>query len=58
MNPGVSQIMLGLTTVLAGILIIKALGNDLGWLVFVAGIALGARGGIILSQSGAKEIGN
>jgi hypothetical protein len=58
MNPGVSQIMLGLGAVLAGILALKAAGSELGWLLFVAGIALAIRGGIQLSQTGAKEIGN
>jgi hypothetical protein len=58
MNPGVSQIMLGLGAILGGIVLIKGLGIDLGWLLFVAGVALATRGGILLSQSGAKEIGN
>ncbi len=58
MNPGVSQIMLGLATVLAGILVVKAVGNDFGYLIFLAGIVLASRGGIMLSQSGAKELGN
>ncbi len=58
MHPGVPQVMVGLVTIVAGILIIKALGNDLGYLVFLFGIVLASRGGISLSQSGAKEIGN
>ena len=58
MHPGVPQIMLGTVLVLGGILVVKALGNDLGYLVFFLGIALGCAGGISLSQSGAKEIGN
>ena len=58
MNPGVSQVMLGLGAVIAGIFVIKGAGSDLGWLVFVAGLAIAIRGGIVLSTSGAKEIGN
>ncbi len=58
MNPGVPQVMFGLVLIVAGILVIKALGNDLGWIVFVAGVASGCAGGIRLSQSGAKEVGN
>jgi hypothetical protein len=58
MNPGVSQIMLGLVAILAGILVLKAAGSEIGWLVFVLGLAIAIRGGIQLSQSGAKELGN
>ncbi len=58
MNPGVPQVMVGLLSIVAGILIIKALGNDWGYLVFLFGIVLASKGGIVLSQSGAKEIGN
>jgi hypothetical protein len=58
MNPGVSQVMLGLVTLVVGILVIKGAGSDIGWLVFVAGLAIAIRGGIVLSLSGAKEIGN
>jgi hypothetical protein len=58
MNPGVSQVVLGLVCVVGGILVIKGAGNDLGWLVFVAGLVIAIRGGIVLSESGAKEIGN
>jgi hypothetical protein len=50
--------MVGLLTIVAGIFIIKLLGNDWGYLVFLFGIVLGVKGGIALSQSGAKEIGN
>jgi hypothetical protein len=50
--------MVGLLTIVGGILIIKALGNDWGYLVFLLGIILATKGGIVLSQSGAKEIGN
>ena len=58
MNGGVPQIMLGLLCLVGGVLVIKALGNDLGWLLFLVGVIVGCRGGIQLSQSGAKEIGN
>ncbi len=59
MNPGVSQVMLGLAVIVGSILvIIKGIENDFGWIVFVAGVALAIRGGIVLSVSGAKEIGN
>ena len=58
MHPGVPQLMLGLLCIVGGVLIVKALGNELGWILFVAGVALGCRGGISISQSGAKEIGN
>jgi hypothetical protein len=58
MNPAVTQVMLGLICIVGGAVIFKGFGSDLGWLVFVAGIVVGCRGGIILSQSGAKEIGN
>ena len=58
MNPGVSQVMLGLVAVIGGILVIKGAGSDIGWLVFLAGLAIAIRGGIILSTSGAKELGN
>ena len=58
MNPGVSQVMLGLIVLVGGILVIKAAGSDLGWLVFVAGLVVAIRGGIVLSTSGAKELGN
>ncbi len=58
MHPGVGQIMLGLACVVAGILIIKPLANDWGWLVFFLGIVIANRGGIAISQSGMKEIGN
>ena len=58
MNPGVPQIMLGLLLIVAGILVVKALGNELGWILFVLGAALAARGGILLSQSGERELKN
>jgi hypothetical protein len=58
MNPGVPQVMFGLLLIVAGILVIKALGNDLGWILFAAGVAAGSAGGIRLAQSGAKEVGN
>jgi hypothetical protein len=58
MHPGVPQIMLGLVTLVAGILIVKLLGNELGWIAFVAGAAIACSGGIAISQSGQKEIGN
>jgi hypothetical protein len=58
MNPGVMQVMLGLVCIVGGAVIFKAFGSDLGWVVFLAGIVAGCRGGIVLSQSGAKEIGN
>jgi hypothetical protein len=58
MNPAVIQVMLGLILLVGGAVIFKAFGSDVGWLVFIAGIVLGCRGGIALSQSGAKEIGN
>jgi hypothetical protein len=58
MHPGVSQIMLGLLCIVSGIFVIKLLGNELGWLLFVFGVFIGCRGGISISQSGAKEIGN
>ena len=58
MHPGVSQIMLGLVAIVAGILVLKGAGSEIGWLVFVLGLAVAIRGGIQLSQTGAKEIGN
>jgi hypothetical protein len=58
MNPGVMQVMLGLLCLIGGILVIKVAESDVGWLVFLVGLALGCAGGIRLSQSGAKEIGN
>jgi len=58
MNPAVTQVMLGLVGIVGGAVIFKGFHSDLGWLVFVLGIIVGVRGGIILSQSGAKEIGN
>jgi hypothetical protein len=58
MNPAVIQVMLGLVCIVAGAVIFKLAGSDVGWLVFVVGIAVAVRGGIVLSQSGAKEIGN
>jgi hypothetical protein len=58
MNPGVPQVMFGLFLIVAGILVIKALGNDLGWIVFTAGVVAASAGGIRLAQSGAKEVGN
>ena len=58
MHPGVSQIMLGLLCIVVGILIIKPMGQDWGWLVFVVGLVVANKGGIELSLSGAKEIGN
>jgi hypothetical protein len=58
MHPGVPQVMVGLLTIIVGIFIIKLLGNDWGYLVFLLGIVLGVKGGISLSQAGAKEIGN
>jgi hypothetical protein len=58
MHPGTVQVALGLAILFAGILVIKALGNDLGWVVFLAGVVLACKGGIELSWSGAKEVGN
>jgi hypothetical protein len=58
MNPAVGTLMFGLLLIVAGIFVIKAVGNDFGWLVFAAGVAAGCAGGIRLSQSGAKEVGN
>jgi hypothetical protein len=58
MHPGVPQIMLGLLLIVGGILIVKLLGNDYGWIAFLAGAALGSRGAMQISQSGQKEIGN
>ena len=58
MNPGVPQIMLGLLLIVAGILIVKLLGNDLGWIAFLAGVALAVRGGLLISASGEKELNN
>ncbi len=58
MHPAVPQIMVGLFCVVAGILVVKALDNDLGFILFVAGIVLACRGGIQLSQVGAKELNN
>jgi hypothetical protein len=58
MHPGVLKIMAGLALIIGGILVVKALGNDLGYLVFFGGCATAIAGGISLSQSGAKEIGN
>jgi hypothetical protein len=50
--------MLGLLCLVGGVLVIKVLGNELGWLLFLFGIFIGCRGGISISQSGGKEIGN
>jgi hypothetical protein len=58
MHPGVPQIMLGLACLFGGVLIIKVLGNEWGWVVFVLGAVLGCKGGIALSWSGAKELRN
>jgi hypothetical protein len=58
MHPGVAQIMLGLACLFGGVLIVKVLGNDWGWLVFVLGAIVGNKGGIDISSSGMKEIGN
>jgi hypothetical protein len=58
MNPGVMQVMFGLVCIVAGALVVKGADSGFGWLIFIAGIAIGCAGGIRLSQSGAKEIGN
>ena len=58
MHPGVPQVMLGILLIVVGVLIVKALGNDWGWAVFLLGAILGNKGGISISQSGAAEIGN
>ena len=58
MHPGVPQIMLGLLLIVGGIFIVKLLDNNWGFLVFLLGIVIGCRGGMAISQSGAKEIGN
>jgi len=58
MHPGVAQVMLGIACILAGVLIVKVLGNEWGWLVFLLGAIIGNKGGIDISHSGAKEIGN
>jgi len=58
MHPAVPQVMFGLLCIVAGILVVKALGNDLGYIVFVLGIDIAIRGGIILSKGGEKELGN
>ena len=58
MNPGVSQVMLGLVAIVGGILALKGAGSGIGWVIFVLGLVVAIRGGIVLSQSGAKEIGN
>jgi hypothetical protein len=58
MHPGTPQVMLGLFSLVGGILIVKVFGNDWGFLVFLLGIVLAVRGGIDLASSGAKEIGN
>ena len=50
--------MAGLALVIAGILVVKVIGNDLGLVVFFGGLALAIAGGIALSQTGEKEIGN
>jgi hypothetical protein len=50
--------MLGIAAIVAGVLVVKVLGNEMGWLVFLVGCAIGLKGGIALSYSGAKEIGN
>jgi hypothetical protein len=52
------QVMFGLVCIVAGALVVKAADSGFGWLIFIAGIAIGCAGGIRLSQSGAKEIGN
>jgi hypothetical protein len=58
MHPGVPQVMLGLLCIVGGVLVVKLLGNEYGWLVFLLGGALAIRGGIALSQSGQKELNN
>jgi len=58
MHPGVPQIMLGILLIVGGVLVVKLLGNELGWLLFVAGAVVGCRGGMAISSSGQKEIGN
>ncbi|HEY2510477.1 MAG TPA: hypothetical protein VGI39_06465 [Polyangiaceae bacterium] len=58
MHSGVPKIMAGLAVIVAGILILKALGNQLGLVVFFIGCGIAIAGGISLSQTGAKEIGN
>ena len=58
MHSGVPQIMLGILSLVAGVLVVKMLGNELGWLLFLFGAVIGCRGGMQLSSSGAKEIGN
>lgn len=50
--------MVGILFLVAGVLVVKMLGNELGWLLFLLGAFVGCRGGIQLSQMGAKEIGN
>jgi hypothetical protein len=50
--------MLGLLLIVGGILIVKVLGNELGWLAFVLGAAIGCRGGMAISASGQKELKN
>jgi hypothetical protein len=58
MNPAVGTLMFGLLLIVGGIFVIKAAGSDVGWLIFAAGVVAGCAGGIRLSQSGAKEVGN
>jgi hypothetical protein len=58
MHSGVPQIMLGLLLIVAGILVVKVLSNELGWLLFVLGAAIACRGGMSISQSGEKELKN
>jgi hypothetical protein len=58
MSSGVPQIVLGLVLIVGGILVVKALGNELGWILFVLGGAVAARGAMQLSGEGQKEIGN
>jgi hypothetical protein len=50
--------MFGLLMIVVGILLVKAMDNDMGWIAFWGGGAIACWGGISLASSGAKEIGN
>jgi hypothetical protein len=58
MHSGVPQIMLGILLLVGGVLVVKLVPSEFGWLLFLAGAFIGCRGGISISASGQKEIGN
>jgi hypothetical protein len=58
MHSGVPQIMLGLLLLVGGVLVVKVLDNELGFIVFLLGVVLACRGGMAISASGQKELRN